>query len=62
MVMNKPLKDLVGDTKQRYWAIALRVFLRLLRLWDHDYQRFFPDFWNFESAQAERKEVDLPGL
>ena len=24
-----PFEDLVGDTKQRYWAIALRVLFRL---------------------------------
>ena len=30
--MDKPLEDLVGDTKQRYWAIALRFLLRFLRL------------------------------
>ena len=56
MGMDKPLEDLVGDTKQGYWAIALKVFLRLLRLWDSDYQRSSPDFGNFEWAQAGRKE------
>ena len=25
MGMDKSLENLVGDTKQRYWAIALRV-------------------------------------
>ena len=56
-VMDKLLEDLVGDTKQRYYAIALRVLLRLLRLWDCDYQRSSPDFGNFESTQAVRKEA-----
>ena len=55
--MDKPLEDLVGDTKQRYWAIAFRVFLRVLRLRDRDYQRSSPDFGNFESAQLGRKEA-----
>ena len=57
MGMDKSLEDFVGDTKQRYWAIALRVLLKLLRLWDRDYQRSSPDFGNFESAQAGRKEA-----
>ena len=60
--MDKPLEDLVGDTKQRYWAIALGVLLRFLRFWDGDYQRSSPDFGNFEWAQARRKEASLPGL
>ena len=55
--MDKPLEDLVGDTKQRYWAIALGVLLRLLRLLDRDYQRSSPNFGNFESTQAGRKET-----
>ena len=55
--MDKPLEDPVGNTKQRYWAIVLRVLLRLLKFWDHDYQRSAPDFENFESVQAGRKEA-----
>ena len=60
--IDKPLEDLVGDPKQRYWAIALTVLLSLLRLWDRDYQCSSPDFGNFESAQAEKKEATSPGL
>ena len=53
--MEKLFEDLVGEAKQRYWAIALGVLLKLLRLWDSDYQRSSPDFRNFESTQAGRK-------
>ena len=55
--MDKLFEDLVGDTKQRYWAISLMVLLGLLELWDCDYLRFSPDFGNFESMQAGRKEA-----
>ena len=55
--MDKPLEDLVGDSKRRYWAIAFRVLLRLLRFGDRDYQRSSSNFGNFESMQAGRKEA-----
>ena len=55
-------EDLVGETKQRYWAIALRVLFRLVKLWDRDYQHSLPGFGNFESAQAGRKEATQSGF
>ena len=51
------MEDLVGDTKQRYWAIALRVLLRLLRLWDRNYQHSSRDFVNLERMQAVKEEA-----
>ena len=60
--VDKLFENPVGDTKQRYWAIALRVLLKLLRLCNCDYQCSFPDFGNFESAQAGRKKAKKPGL
>ena len=53
--VDKPLEDLVGNTKQRYWMMALKVLHRLLWLWDCNYQHSTPDFGNYESTQAGRK-------
>ena len=46
--IDKPFEDLVGDTKQRHWVIALMVLVRLLRFWGHNYLQSSPDFGNFE--------------
>ena len=55
-------ESLVGNIKQRYWAIALKVLFRLLWLSNCGYHRSSPDFGNFESTQAGRKEAIEPGL
>ena len=54
---DKPFEDVVGNTKQRYWAIALGVLYRLLWHWDCDYQRSSQDFGKFEPTQAGRKKT-----
>ena len=54
--MDKPLEDLVGDTKLRYYTIALRVLHRLFWLWDRDYRPSSPDFGNFESLPKEERK------
>ena len=53
----EPLENLVGDTKQRYRSITLRVPHELCWFWDRDHKRSSPDLGNFEWAQTERKEV-----
>ena len=55
--MYESLKDLVGDAKQRDGTIAFHVLYRLLGFRDRHYQCSSPDFWNFEVAQAGRKEA-----
>ena len=54
MGMDQPIENHVGDTKQRYWIITLRILHWLLWLWDHDYQCTSLDFGNFELMQAEK--------
>ena len=58
----EPLEDLVGDAKQGDGTIAFRVLYKLLGFRNNHYQCSSPDFWNFEVAQAGRKEATQPGL
>ena len=57
--MYDPIEDLVGDAKQGDGTIAFGVLYRLLGFRDRHYQFSSPDFWNFEVAHAERKELKL---
>ena len=56
MGIDKPLKDLVEDTEQRYWLITLWVPHRLHWFWDHEHKCSSPDLGNFESAQTEERK------
>ena len=60
--VDKPLKDLVGDTEQIYWWIIFWVPHGLHWLWDRHYKRSSPDLGNFESAQIGRKKVSNQGF
>ena len=60
--MYEPLEDLVGDAKQGDGTVAFRVLYKLLGFRDRHYQCSSPDVWNFEVAQAGRKEATQPGL
>ena len=55
--IDKPLEDFVGDIEQRYWSITFWVLHGLHWLWDRAYNRSSPDFENFKSEKARRKEV-----
>ena len=56
MGVDKPLKDFVMDTEQRYLSITFWVSNTLHWFWDRDYKRSSLDLENFESAQAGRKK------
>ena len=43
-------------------TIAFRVLYKLLGFRDRHYQCYSPEFWNFEVAQAGRKEAKQSGL
>ena len=60
MSVYKLLKDLVGDAKQGNGTIAFWVLYRLFGFRNCHYQCSSPDFWNFEVAQAGRKEATQP--
>ena len=46
--VDKPLKDLVQGTEQRYWSIIFWVPNDLHRLWDCNNKCSSPDLGNFE--------------
>ena len=55
--IDKPLKDLVRDTEQRYWLKTLWVPYGLHWLWDHDYKHSSLDLSEILSQckQEEKK-------
>ena len=62
MGIDKPVKDLVGDTEQRYQLITLWVPHGLCWFWDCDHKHASQNLKNFESVQTGKKEVTQPGL
>ena len=56
-VVDQSFEDLVRDAEQRDGTVAMLVLYRFWGLGHRDYQRSSPDFWNFELAQAGRKEA-----
>ena len=56
MGVDKPLKNLVEDTEQRYQSITFWVPQELNWLWNDNYKFSSPDLGNFELVQARRKE------
>ena len=60
--INEPLKDLVGDAKQRDWGVAFSIIQRFVRHRNSNYQRTSPNFWNTELAKARREKFAQPGF
>ena len=55
--IDKPLKDLLGDTEQTYQSITLWVPHWLHQLWNQNYKQYFPNLGNFKSAQTAKSHV-----